>query len=127
VIKANMDHYQPTESNRNIPTDNKSKFSKTIFNPKIKFFGTIQGGFYKSKMMNQSQSSFRMKTSSSNFGLKASATVSNFRKTGTIKEKNNDYLNFKNIMSDKNFDMELLNDTYKKPNPLSGRISMTNS
>ena len=30
-------------------------------------------------------------------------------------------------MNDKNFDMEHLNDTYKKPNPLSGRISMTNS
>ena len=122
-----MDHYQPTESNRNIPTDDTSKFSKTIFNPKIKFFGTIQGGFYKPKIMNQSQSSFRLKASSTNFGLKSYSSQSNFRKTSTTDKKNNDYLNFKNIMSDKNFDMELLNDTYKKPNPLSGRISMTNS
>lgn len=125
ILKAKFEGVH-THGDNGMQHDEATKFSKTIFNPKIKFFGTIQGGFYKQSKMNQSQSNFRLRTSTQNSGMKAYQSQTNFSKK-TKTDKKDKVLNFKNIMQDKNFDMEVLNDTYKRANPLSGRISLTNT
>jgi hypothetical protein len=91
-------------------------FSKTVFNPKTKFVGTVQGGFYRSSnsQMTKSNSNYRVRPSFSMPGVKLPFTKSKYNLVND--DDDDDY-----AIPNKKFDVDSLHDNYRKVNPLSGR------
>ena len=95
--------------------DEAPMFSRTVFNPKTKFVGTVQGGFYKSSKnhMKNSNANYRLRQSFSTPGVKLPFNQSVYSMATETAESG--------MANNKKFDMDILNDTYKAPNPLSGQ------
>jgi hypothetical protein len=90
-------------------------FSRTVFNPKTKFVGTVQGGFYRSSnsQMAKSNSNYRVRSTFSMPGVKLPFAKSSFN---PINDDDDPPLPNK-----KKFEIDSLHDAYRKVNPLSGR------
>lgn len=104
-------HTVRAETQRDAPM-----FSKTVFNPKTKFVGTVQGGFYRSShsQMTKSNSNYRVRPSFSMPGVKLPFSKS---KQNLANDDDDDEYAIPN----KKFDVDSLHDTYRIVNPLSGR------
>ena len=106
------------QSARGDPHQDAPMFSKTVFNPKTKFVGTVQGGFYRGSKdhMQKSGSNYRVRPSFSQPGIKLP-----FAKSVMTMGNEEDSEYGMPIPNKKKFDVDSLHDNYRKVNPLSGR------